>query len=125
MSSGGQSELCTPPPGGDWNGGFNTFSQLKSYLNRELGALPKDYQYHHIVEQSQIKKTGFDPTDVHNINNVVPMTKELHERISGYYSSIDPTLSKTMIVRDWLANQDFQKQLEFGIRVLRKYGVAI
>ncbi len=42
-----------------------------------------------------------------------------------YYSSINPNLSKTMRVRDWLAGQSFEKQYKFGVEVLRRFGVKI
>ena len=75
-----------------------------------------------IVEQSQIKKSGFDPTQIHNTNNLIAVDKATHAKISGYYSSKQAfTGGKT--VRDWLAGQSFEAQFEFGIDVLKKFGV--
>ena len=40
----------------NWGKRFNRFSQLKNYL----GSAGKDHEWHHIVEQCQIRKSGFD-----------------------------------------------------------------
>ena len=49
----------------NWGTGFNTFSGLKKYL----GSAGEGYQWHHIVEQSQIDKSGFNKAYINNTNN--------------------------------------------------------
>ncbi len=100
----------------DFDKGFKTFSKLKKHL----GSPGKGNEWHHIVEQSQIKKSGFDATKIHNINNIISIPKEIHQKITGYYNSIDSTLSETMRVRDWLAGQSYDVQYKFGMEVLKR-----
>jgi len=74
------------------------------------------------VEQSQIDKTGFSPTQIHNTNNLIAVDSATHAKMSGYYSSKQAfTGGKT--VRDWLAGQSYEKQFEFGMQKLRDFGV--
>lgn len=74
-------------------------------------------EWHHIVEQCQIQKSGFAPTSVHNTSNIVSITKETHKPISGYYSSVQP-FTNGMIVRNWLAGSSFSSQIEFGKNII-------
>ena len=83
-------------------------------------------QWHHIVEQSQIKsnRAGFSPEQIHNVGNVVALPSgkgSIHAKIISIYSSIQPfTGGKT--VRDWLSTKTFEEQFEFGKRQLEKFG---
>jgi hypothetical protein len=89
---------------------------------RHLMRRRKHWVHQEKVEQSQITKSGFDPTQIHNTNNLIAVDKATHAKISGYYSSKQAfTGGKT--VRDWLAGQSFEAQFEFGIDVLKKFGV--
>jgi len=100
---------------------FSSFSSLK----RSLGSAGKGFDWHHIVEQSQITKSGFSKYWVNNSNNVISISKEVHRKVSAYYSSKIPGLTGGKTVRNWLAGQSFQKQYEFGIKILRQFGVTI
>ena len=114
MSGGGS----TSPSDPNWNGGFKNFSQLKKYL----GDPGKGNVYHHIVEQSQIKKSGFDPTTVHNVNNVIKVTKEMNDKLNGYYSQAQ-SFTNGMKLRDWLAGQSFEIQHQEGLKALKHFGI--
>ena len=100
--------------------GFNTFNDAKKFL----GSPGEGKQWHHIVEQSQINKSGFSATQIQNTNNLIAIDKATHAKISGYYNSIDAGLSDTMRVRDWLAGQSFETQYQFGMDVLKRFGVT-
>ena len=109
-----------PPPGGpNWGHGFKTFEALKRYL----GSAGEGCQWHHIVEQCQINKSGFDPTSIHNEENVVSIPIEIHNKISAYYSSVFD-FTNGMRLRDWLAGQSFEVQYQFGLDVLAMFGVT-
>jgi hypothetical protein len=98
--------------------GFNTFNDAKKFL----GSPGEGKQWHHIVEQSQINKTGFSSTQIQNTNNLIAVDSATHAKISGYYSSKQAfTGGKT--VRNWLAGQSYEKQFEFGMQKLRDFGV--
>ncbi|KJR46899.1 Guanosine polyphosphate pyrophosphohydrolase/synthetase [Desulfosporosinus sp. I2] len=99
--------------------GFNSFNALK----KELGSAGEGKAWHHIVEQNQIRKSGFSPQQIHNTNNVIAVDSATHAKISGYYNSIRPDISGNMRVRDWLAGQSYEYQYEFGIDVLKQFGV--
>jgi hypothetical protein len=59
---------------------------------------------------------------INNSNNVINISTKVHQKISAYYSSIQP-FTNGLRVRDWLAGQSFQKQYEFGVKILRQFGV--
>ena len=99
--------------------GFNTFNDAK----KALGSAGEGKQWHHIVEQSQIQKSGFDPTQIHNTNNLIAIDKATHAKISGYYNTKSFDFTGGMSVRDWLAGQSYQTQYDFGMNVLNKFGV--
>ena len=96
--------------------GFDTFDKLKKHL----GSAGEDSQWHHLVEQCQIKRSGFSPKQIHNTTNVVPVNSKIHGRISGFYSSKQP-FTDGLTVREWLTGQSFQKQYDFGIKIYLKY----
>ena len=101
----------------NWNGGFNSFRALKKYL----GSAGKGYQWHHIVEQCQIRRSGFDKQMIHNVNNIVKVSDAVHTKISAYYSSIDTNLCENMRVRDYISQFSFEEQYQFGIKMLEKF----
>jgi hypothetical protein len=99
--------------------GFNTFNNVK----KVLGSAGEGKQWHHIVEQSQIQKSGFDATKIHNTNNLIAVDKATHAKISGYYNTSTFQFTNGLKVRDWLAGQSFEKQYEFGLKILKDFGV--
>lgn len=96
----------------------NTFNDAK----KALGSAGEGKQWHHIVEQSQINKSGLDPTQIHNTNNLVAIDKATHAKISGYYSS-KQAFTGGETVRNWLAGQSYETQYEFGVNIIKDYGV--
>ena len=75
------------------------------------------------MEQCQIRKSGFDAKMIHNTENVISVPRDIHVKISAYYSSIDRSLCPSMRVRDYLATMSFAEQYEFGLKILRDFGV--
>jgi RHS repeat-associated protein len=98
--------------------GFDSFGELK----QSLGDPGEGNQWHHVVEQCQIQKSGFDSAMIQNPDNIVTVNAVDHAQISGYYNSIDPGLSESLRVRDWLAGQSFDFQYNFGQGILDEYG---
>ena len=99
---------------------FSSFSALK----RSLGSAGKGFDWHHIVEQCQINKSGFSKYWIQNSNNVVRISKSVHSKVTAYYNRAHG-FTNGMKFRNWLAGQDFKTQYEWGIKVLRMYGVKI
>ncbi|MTI96027.1 MAG: hypothetical protein FH749_11190 [Firmicutes bacterium] len=99
-------------------GGFSSFRRVK----KALGPAGKGNQYHHIVEQSQIAKSGFLPRQIHHYDNVIAVPKPVHRKISSYYSS-KRDFTNGLRVRDWLAGKSFEEQMEFGLKIMKDFGV--
>ena len=93
-------------------------------LKRSLGSAGRGKQWHHIVEQCQIGKSGFSKYWIQNSNNVINISNSVHAPISAYYSGIQ-SFTNGMTFRNWLAGQSFIVQYEWGIKVLRMLGVKI
>lgn len=81
----------------------------------------EEKHWHHIVEQSQIEKSGFSPYQIHNTSNIIAVDKVTHAKISGYYKQIYGNTGLSL--RDWLSGQSFETQYKVGIDVLKMYGV--
>ena len=64
----------------------------------------------------------FGPQTLHNTENVVPLDKDLHTQVSGYYSSIQQEItgSRVLTVRKWLSTQSFEAQRQFGLQAIEK-----
>ena len=69
--------------GGAGAAGFNSFRELK----KALGDPGEGKIWHHIVEQSQIAKSGFSLQQINSVDNVLSVDQTIHAQISGYYSS--------------------------------------
>ena len=106
------------PRGPNWGKGFRSFDALKKYL----GSPEEGNEWHHIVEQCQIRRSGFNTELIQNVDNVINIPKQVHQRLSAYYSSIDPSLSSTMRVRDWLAGKSYSFQYQFGLQMIKRFG---
>lgn len=78
-------------------------------------------EWHHIVEQRSANISQFGAERIHNIDNMVALPTDVHRKISGHYSSKPENLNG-LRVRDWLNLQSYEKQYEYGLEVLKKYG---
>jgi hypothetical protein len=99
---------------------WGSFNGLKS----ALGPAGAGKQWHHIVEQTPSNVERFGPQALHNTENVIALDERTHRQISAYYSSIDLRYSSEQTIRQWLSGQSFQAQREFGLKVLRDYGMT-
>lgn len=97
---------------------WGSFSGLKS----ALGSAGPGKQWHHIVEQTPGNVERFGPHAIHNTRNVVPLDKDLHTRVSGFYSSIQQEItgSRSLTVRRWLSTQSEEAQRQFGLRAIER-----
>ncbi len=95
--------------------GFDSFRQLKKHM----GDPGPGNHWHHIVEQSQIKKAGFDPKLIHNPKNIVAVDgAKIHPKITGAFGTKVENTGKRM--RDWISNKSFDEQFEYGKEVMEK-----
>jgi hypothetical protein len=91
---------------------WGSFSGFKS----AMGPAGEGKEWHHIVEKTPGNVKRFGPQALHNTENVIPLDKKLHTRISALYSSVRFDITNTtMTVRKWLSSQSLQAQREFGL----------
>ena len=101
------------------NQGYSSFKDLKKII----GSAGDGNDWHHIVEQSQIKKSSFSPEQIHNTNNIIEVDHATHMRITGYYNTKSFDFTNELSVRDWLAGQSYEDPYSFGLDVLKRFGV--
>lgn len=95
--------------------GFKSFNAFK----KSAGSAGTGKEWHHIVEQSQAKATrsGFDIRSINHPDNMVAIDKDVHHRISAYYSS-KPNFTDGLTFRDYLNGKSFEEQYQWGSKVL-------
>jgi RHS repeat-associated protein len=99
-------------------GAFRSFRAFKEIA----GPAGPSMHWHHIVGQTANNIERFGPEAIHSADNLIAVDASTHARISGFYSS-KQAFTGGQTVRDWLAKQTFEEQREFGLRVLRDFGV--
>ena len=77
-------------------------------------------EVHHVVEQSQVKKSGFSKEMIQSQSNKVTLDYNVHRKISGFYSS-KQDFTNGLRVRDWLAGQSFDFQTQFGWDIIKRF----
>jgi hypothetical protein len=87
-----------------------------------LGPAEQGNQWHHIVEQTPGNVSRFGPEALHNTENVIQLDQRLHQRLSGFYSSIQQEItgSRSLTVRQWLSTQSLAAQRDFGLKAIEK-----
>ncbi|MGZ3457021.1 MAG: SitA5 family polymorphic toxin [Archangium sp.] len=101
--------------------GFRAWGSYSGF-KRAKGSAGPGNEWHHIVEQTPGNVERFGAEAVHNTENVVPLDKGIHTRLSSLYSSIqrDITGSSTLTVRQWLSTQSYEAQRKFGLIAIEK-----
>ncbi|MBN9681342.1 MULTISPECIES: SitA5 family polymorphic toxin [unclassified Corallococcus] len=102
--------------GGPAPRGWGSFSGFK----KALGPAGPGKEWHHIVEQTPGNVQRFGPQALHNTENVIPLDKAVHARVSELYSAIRRNLTGTgsLTVRKWLSTQSYEAQRDFGLRAI-------
>jgi hypothetical protein len=95
--------------------GFKSFGSFK----RVFGPAGEGKEWHHIVEQTGRNVEKFGEEQIHNTQNLMSVSKEVNQKINAYYSSKD-YFTNGQTVRQWISEQSFQKQYEFGKQILNK-----
>ena len=70
---------------------------------------------------AQLVEHGIKGTGPCDSSNIIKLPKDIHRKISGYYSSIQKE-TDYMRVRDWLNGKSYEFQYEYGLEVLKRYG---
>jgi len=93
--------------------GFKSFDELKKFL----GSPGEGNAWHHIVEQNQFNIDKFGAETIHNVDNVVPISKELNDKLNYFYATKNP-LTGNMPPREWLKDKTLQQAYDFGVAAL-------
>lgn len=83
-----------------------------------MGSPGEGNVFDHVVEQSQIGRSGFAPEEIHNPFNMNPVSAGTNQ-LKAYYST-KQFFTRGGTVRDWMNGQSFADQYEFGMDVLRR-----
>lgn len=98
--------------------GYRAWGSFSGFKNA-MGSAGEGKEWHHIVEKTPGNVKRFGPQALHNTENVIPMDKALHTRVSAFYSSIQKELTNsTLTVRKWLGTQSYEDQREFGLKAI-------
>jgi hypothetical protein len=97
--------------------GYQSFRAFK----RVAGTAGEFMDWHHIVGQTDANIARFGLGAIHNFENIVAVPRDLHWQITGYYNSAPFGTGQT--VREWLAPQSFEGQRDYGLQILKQYGI--
>ncbi len=100
---------------------FDSYSKFKKEFGKASDYV-ENGEWHHIVEQQTVKNGINAGPSVYNTQNTVAIPHELHVKISGYYSS---KYASNMTVRQYVNTLSYDKQYEFGIKILQKYAAEM
>ena len=115
----------------------STFQAGKSFANWSsfrywLGSAGEGRVWHHIVEQSQAlaHRARLCVTKINSVGNIINLPEDIHRNVTRFFNSAQklPEFgidTHGMRFRDWLNTADFQLQYEWGLWVLRHFGVDI
>ncbi len=99
--------------------GYRSFRAFK----RAQGKAGKGMEWHHVVEQNPTNMARFGSEAINNTNNLVKIDAATHRKISGFYSS-KATFTKGQTVRQWVSQQPYQVQQQFGLQTMKDFGVT-
>ncbi len=95
-----------------------SYEELKAASDEPTRA---GYQNHHIVGQGDYN-SDIDKSLIESDDNIVRIPEYKHIDLNAYYQMPDPELGN-MTPRDYLRGKSFEEQLEFGKKILRKFGI--
>ena len=103
----------------DKSEGFSSYWSFR----RKYGSAGDGYEWHHIVERSQMKRSGFTSEMVNNTDNIIRIDKKTHHKLTALYNSkVEGT---DMLLRDWLKGMTFEQQYAYGLQMLEKLGYKV
>jgi hypothetical protein len=102
-------------------GGHRAFSSFRAF-KRQMGKAGEGQEWHHLVEKHKFNLKRFGAEALHNTENIIPLSKDLHAEVSAFYSSKRHglTSSYSLTVREWIRTQSYEAQRSFGLLVIKK-----
>ncbi|WP_095992274.1 hypothetical protein [Cystobacter fuscus] len=95
--------------------GFRAWGSFSGF-KKAMGPAGPGKEWHHIVEQTPGNVKRFGAKAFHNTENIIPLDKNLHTRISSFYSAVRRDITGSpLTVRKWLSTQSYEAQREFGL----------
>ena len=96
---------------------FDTYKDFKKEYGKASDYIP-DGEWHHIVEQQTVTKGINAGSSVYNSQNTVAISKNLHHKVSGYYSRI---YSDGMTFRQYVNTLPYEQQYTKGLEILKMF----
>jgi len=114
-------ESNEPARGGLLAGAHRAFRSFRAF-KRYMGKAGEGKEWHHLVEKHGFNLKRFGAEALHNTENVIPLEKGLHTKVSAFYSSknFELTGSYGLTVREWIRTQGYEAQRSFGLYVIKK-----
>ena len=104
---------------------FESFAAFKE----AMGSAGEEMAWHHIVEKSQIKKSGFTEQSINNTDNIIALKRQgVHTRVTGIFNGAASNFvdgAGPGSLRNWLIDQPFDIHLRIGMDALREIGVIL
>ncbi|MDY7233316.1 hypothetical protein [Hyalangium rubrum] len=98
--------------------GFRSFKSMRDFKNA-MGPAGEGKNWH----QTSGNIERFGPDALHNTENAIAIDSQLHKQISAFYSS-KQELTDNRVVREWLRGKSYEEQRDFGLMILRRFGVS-
>lgn len=95
--------------------GFDSYSGFKKEYGKASDYV-QNGEWHHIVEQQTYKNGLNSAPQIYNSQNTVAIPKELHTKISAYYSSMNAELGMTN--RAYINTLTYSEQYAKGMEIL-------
>lgn len=96
---------------------FNSYDAFKKNYGKASDYIP-DGEWHHIVEQQTVTKGINGASSVYNSQNTVAISKNLHHKVSGYYSRI---YQNGQTFRQYVNTLPYEQQYAKGLEVLKMF----
>lgn len=101
---------------------FETYKDFK----KQYGRAGDGYEWHHIVEQSQVKNGTVAAQKVYSVENTIRLDYANHRKISAFYTSTKQDFTGGLSVRQWLSQFSYEEQYEYGRMFLEQIcGIVI
>lgn len=98
-----------------------TFEELQNGIGSDTQA---GYHKHHIAEEAAARDAGFSESMIQGRDNLVRIPILKHIDITRYYATreLQPD-GRRLSPREMLKDKNFETRRQFGLDVLRRYGV--
>lgn len=93
---------------------YSTYKSFKQDYGKASDYI-HDGEWHHIVEQQTINNGSNTASNIYSSKNTVAISKNLHHKISGYYSSL---YKNGHTFRQYVNTLSYEQQYSEGLRVL-------